>query len=229
MFNIHKFNKNNLEYKKISNTKIYMSVITLCGLVFLLGIFIGFSIGVTEEKQDGFFGDDYDGIVTKESLFPTKNKTWVDSTFKDYAVRANLYLSRPIFKGTPLNGDMMALAARNAYDSTGILLPVELALVQAQWESGMGREGKSPKNNPYNIGEFDETTTVMWFNSTFDGVQKYYYTMCSEYLRCRTVEQLLVNFVNCGGLRYSPKDSYERHIHNDYVYIKRWINKNLKR
>ena len=165
---------------------------------------------------------------SKYDLYPGGEEAWKDSVFTDYAKRAQLYLNRPTFKGTPMNGELMALAARNAYDSTGILLPVELALAQCQWESGMGREGRSPKNNPYNVGEHDKGT-VMWFKSTFGGTQAYYYWMCRNYLSCRSLDELFANFVNCNGKRYATEPSYEQTIRNSYYNIKNWINKNIER
>jgi hypothetical protein len=165
-------------------------------------------------------------LSTRYDYEPIENEAWIDSTFSDYAKRADLYLSRPQWQGTPLNGEMMALCARNAYDSTGILLPVELALTQAQHESSMGRKGRSPKNNPFNVGEYD-SGTVMWFDSTFDGVQEYYYQMVNNYLRCHTAEELLINFVNCSGYRYA-KPGYEEHITPTYRKIKRWLDENME-
>ena len=83
----------------------------------------------------------------------------------------------------------------------------------------MGREGKSPTNNPFNIGEGDVRTTK-WFNSTFEGTQAYYYYMCRNYLKCRSIDELFVNFVNCSGKRYASGD-YELHVPNQYYVIKK--------
>lgn len=153
---------------------------------------------------------------------------WKDSIFVDYKNRADLYLSQEEFLGTPLNGDILALAARNAFDSTGILLPLELALSQGQWESNMGRAGRSPINNPYNVGEYDNGT-VLYFESTFDGVQAYYYLMCNNYLSCWSLNELFVNFVNCAGNRYASKAAYERSIKYKYYQIQEWIDENIRK
>lgn len=153
---------------------------------------------------------------------------WKDSIFTDYKTRADLYLSQEEFFGTPLNGDILALAARNAFDSTGILLPLELALSQAQWESNMGRAGRSPINNPYNVGEYDNGT-VLYFETTFDGVQAYYYLMCNNYLSCWSLNELFVNFVNCEGNRYASKATYERSIKYKYYQIQEWIDENINK
>ncbi len=105
--------------------------------------------------------------------YPIGTPTWKDRVFLNYEHRAELYLSRERFKDSPITAHMLALAARNTYERTGIFVPVELALAQAQIESGMGVAGRSPVNNPWNIGEYD-TGTVLYFESTFDGATAYY-------------------------------------------------------
>lgn len=161
-----------------------------------------------------------------EDINPSHGKAWQDSVFTDYKKRADIYLSRVEFTGTPLTGKLLTLCARNTYDSTGVLVPVELALLQAQVESSMGRAGRSPKNNPFNLGEAVSGTT-QWYNSTFDGTQAYYYLMARNYLGCKSVEQLLLNFTNCSGRRYAESPTYEIKMSSEYIKIKRWIDNNL--
>jgi len=146
------------------------------------------------------------------------SEQWKDSVFQDYTNKANKYLSR--FNNTPIKGEMLSLAAHNAFDSTGILLPIELALAQAQLESSMGLKGRSPTKNPYNVGEHD-SGTVMWFESTFDGIQAYYYYMCFNYLKCKSLDMLFKNFTNCNGKRYASNIEYENKLKQQYYYIKR--------
>lgn len=218
----YKYNKENLSYEEIPKDKIYSVVGSFFCFLFLTGFILGLSYsgGVKNKSYNN------KTILTKETINPTKNKKWVDSTFKDYKKRADVYLSREIFKGTPLSGELLSLCARNTYDSTGILVPVEFALLQAQFESSMGLEGRSPKNNPFNIGESTKGTT-QWFNTTFDGAQAYYYIMANNYLRCKTVEELLLNFTNCNGHRYAEFDGYESMLSSEYLNIKRWIDSNI--
>lgn len=217
--NIHKYDKKSLTHKPINKKRFFTLLLGMSLFFYVLGIFSGYNISQEQQKLT------QKDVQTREDLNPTKNKGWVDSTFKDYEKRAQLYLDRPIFKGTPLNGKMMALCARNAFDSTGILVPVELALSQAQWESSMGREGRSPINNPFNIGEHD-SGTVLWYNSTFEGVQAYYYWVSRTYLKCSTLERLLLNFVNCDGYRYAV-EGYEENVSKQYRIIKKWLERQL--
>ena len=212
------YNTKKLTYEKYSEKLINTKIILISTVFLFLGILIGYLVNKTHTRRnsngDIVYGTKHDLIIG--------SRPWLDSTLIVYEKNANLYLSRSEFKGTPLNGEILSLACANAYDSTGILLPVELALAQAQWESGMGLKGKSPKNNPYNIGETDKGT-VIWFDSTFDGVQEYYYWMCNSYLKCSSLDQLFNSFVNCNGNRYASQPTYEVTIRNQYYYIKKWL------
>ena len=221
---IFKYDKDNLSFTKLGN-KFFLSLSSGLVILVVASFFIGIMVGgsVVNKVKNNVNHQ----LASKYDLNPEHDLAWKEATFKDYAKRATIYLSRPIFEGTPLKGQMLALCARNAYDSTGVLLPVELALAQAQWESGMGREGRSPKNNPFNVGEHD-SGTVKWFDSTFEGTQSYYYWMCRTYLNCRTVDDLFVNFVNCSGKRYASRIDYESTIRNQYYSNKKWIDNNLK-
>jgi hypothetical protein len=157
-------------------------------------------------------------IINLEEL---KSEYYYDSLFTDYRARADIYLNRPGFEKTPITGEMLAYCARKSLDSTGIFLPVELALAQAQMESNMGQAGRSPTTNPFNVGEYD-SGTVMWFDRTIDGVLAYYFLMCTQYLKCRDLSTLLVEFKNCAGYNYAT-DTYAAAIRQQYWYIQEWI------
>lgn len=222
------FNEDKLMYERIPFLIYYKANLIIFTILMLLGVGLYVSL-----KQSGFANTEAYRTKVLNIIMPTKHDMilgsteWRDSVFLDYEMRADLYLSRPEFKGTPITGAMLSLAAHNAFDSTGILLPVELALAQAQWESGMGLKGRSPVNNPYNVGEYDDGT-VLWFNSTFEGIQAYYYLMTRNYLKCKPLKVLFKNFTNCSGYRYASAD-YEAHVPKQYYYIKRWLKKELNK
>jgi len=224
---IFKFDNDKLSYERITNKKLLI-LSTSIFMVIFVAFYIGTLVGNIKDLGHEKLGDTkhHNEITSKHDLDPANDLAWKDSTFNSYKKRADIYLNRPIFKGTPLNGDILSLCAINAYDSLGILLPVELALSQAIWESGMGREGRSPKNNPFNVGENDNGTTL-YFESTFEGTQAYYYYMCRNYLRCSTLEELFYNFVNCGGKRYATYPGYEARVRESYYSIKKWIDNNI--
>jgi hypothetical protein len=165
-------------------------------------------------------------LIPKQEIkfLPIGTEAWRDSVFSEQEARAELYLSR--FEDTPIEAHMLRLAAENAFDSLGIVVPIELALAQAQMESSMGTKGRSPVRNPFNIGEYDNGT-VMWFDSTFDGVQAYYYFIAKNYLRCKSLEQLFKQFTNCKGKRYATEETYEKLIYEQYDFITRYIDNRI--
>ena len=219
------YNPETLSYSRVPFIKYYKKYLIFGLTIFLFGVILG--IYLTQPETNNHYNpeDELHVMPSKHDVIIGTNE-WKDSVFNDYEMRANLYLARDEFTGTPIQAQMLALAAHNAYDSTGILLPVELALAQCQWESGMGLKGKSPINNPYNVGEYD-SGTVLWFNNTFDGIQAYYYLMCNNYLSCHSLSELFTNFVNCNGKRYAS-GQYENHVPAQYYYIKRWLKKELE-
>jgi hypothetical protein len=191
-------------------------------IIFLIGIFIGFFIN---KKQVDIIRDNYEKFkaIEQKKDFTIGSEEWKDSTFKTYEKRADVYLKK--FK-TPIKPAMLSLAAYNVYDSLGILVPLELVLAQATLESSLGTKGRSPVNNPFNVGEYD-SKTVLWFENTFDGIQAYYFLIAKNYLKCKSLNTLLNNFTNCNGKRYASSLNYEVEITNLINKIRKKIDKNL--
>lgn len=145
-----------------------------------------------------------------------------EKIFKDYAEKAQQYLNRDVFAGTPITGEMLAKAARETYAKTGKIVPLNLALAQAQFESAMGMKGRNPLTNPYNVGEFDEGTK-MSFATTQDGISAYYDLMARDYLNDKSSDDLLKNFVNKRGDRYASNKEYEKGLREQVAYIDRYL------
>ena len=143
----------------------------------------------------------------------------------DYARDTQQYLNRPAFEGTPLTGDMMAQAAHNAYQKTMNTVPLELALSQGQFETGMGKQGRNPQTNPFNVGEFD-SGTKMTFPNTTAGVQAYYDLMAKDYLRKKQMAELLQSFTNYRNQRYATDPNYEKKIGTQMDFITKFLNEN---
>jgi hypothetical protein len=100
---------------------------------------------------------------------------------------------------------MMADAYIYCLKEYNIEVPLNIALAQGLWESGFG---KTNKTNPYNIrGEGNNYHHM--FESTEKGVLEYYKLMSTQYLPCKTEEQLLYRLTNCGGARYAESPTYE--------------------
>jgi len=221
---IWKYDSKQIKYVK--NYKLMYVLAFLFLITPTLTYFVGLNIGLNDEpKLKVFVNKLYDG----DEYLAIGGYHWLDSVFVDYERRAEIYLNRVdangkrFFEGTSIKSDMLSLAARNAFDSTGVILPVELALAQAQQESNMGRSGKSPQKNPYNVGEYDNGTN-QWFETTFDGIQAYYYLMCRKYLKHKPLDKLFKQFSDINGYRYASDPNYEVELSKQYHFIKKYIN-----
>ena len=151
-----------------------------------------------------------------------------NSIWLDYEKRADIYLSRDRFYGSPINGKILTKCAMAVHDSIGVFIPVEFALAQAQWESGMGLKGRTPKNNPCNLGEYTNKT-VLTYQSTIDGMMAYYFLIAKNYLDYgnKTIFDLFKNNMrDKNGYRYASSDTYGKRIGKQYNFIVKWINKN---
>lgn len=166
-------------------------------------------------------------IKSDEEIARELEEARINTMFIEYETRADVYLSRDVWKSSPLTGEMFAKGAREAYNKYGVLVPVELALAQAQFESHFGTTGLSPVNNPFNVGEYDNGT-VLRFNSPQEGINAYYNLMAKNYLNDKTVDELLTNFVNKNGDRYASNPKYEEKIGKQFSFNKKWIDKNIK-
>jgi hypothetical protein len=215
----YRFNKQTLVWEKDKKRA------TLITSLFFISCFFSFLFGQYHrvETIDEIFQRAVSSIVF--DLPKDMNVEYVDSLFKDYEMRANIYLSQEKFKNSPIKGFMLSTCAKDAYLMTGIFLPVELALSQAQLESSMGTKGRSPDTNPFNVGEYD-SSTVLRFNNTYEGVRAYYKYMTRNYLKCRPVDLLFKNFTNCSGYRYATAPEYEKNLSRLYYNIKNYIDKN---
>ena len=144
--------------------------------------------------------------------------------FQAYAVNAQNYLNRPIFKGTPLTGQMLAQAAQDVYNRTGTYVPPELALAQGQLETKLGKKTRSV-NNIFNVGETDKGGHIPYQNPQ-DSVNAYYNLMANHYLNKSTPDDLRRNFVNDQGYRYASNPAYEQKIGGQMDYIARKYTQN---
>ena len=191
--------------------------------IFFLILAIGFVLGNMIRITDSMiiYIHDY-----QTKTLPIGSDIWKDSVFKQYTIRAEIYLSEKA-PNSPIKPEMLTLAAHNVYDSTGILIPVEFALAQAQIESSMGTKGRSPVNNPYNVGEYD-SGTVKWFNNTYEGIEAYYFLLAKNYMKCKSIDMLFKNFSNCSGKRYASNLEYEVEVSKQYYYIQKFIDNRIK-
>jgi hypothetical protein len=143
----------------------------------------------------------------------------LSSDFKEYARKANAYI-RKVNPDTNISGEMLAAGAQRAMQQYGRTVPVELALAQLQLE-GYLEKRKTPNkpqrtNNPFNVGNTDSGATITHSDdprtgtsALQSGVNAYYDLMARSYLKKRTPNELLNNFVNYAGNRYASAPHYE--------------------
>ncbi len=124
--------------------------------------------------------------------------------YYDYIIEADLVLSS---KNTKMTGKMLADAWYETLVNYNIDVPVTLALAQAYLESGFCTSKLSKqKNNPYSLKSGKSYATYSTLES---GISSYYKVIAKRYLKCKTIDQLLVNFSTCEGYRYAGNKNYE--------------------
>jgi len=185
-------------------------------------------LAVDDIIMDSLIFDEYYDLSAEKKKEHTRYYSFLNIPgfkYDDYKRNAQEYLNRPLFKGTPITGEIMANCAVRTYLKHKILVPLPLVLAQGQFESKMGTKGRSPKNNPFNIGEYDGKTVIK-FNSTENGVQAYFNIIASRYLISKSISQLMNNFTNLNAHRYASDPNYEKKLKRQMGYIKRYLNIN---
>jgi hypothetical protein len=194
-------------------------------LIFLLLTnVITMSFLLHKSKSDNYL---LDALSTKLYIPPSAPyEKYIDSVFNDYELRANIFLNKK-HKNSPIKSYMLSTCAKDVYFETGVFLPVELALAQALQESSMGLKGRSAKNNPFNIGEWNDKT-VLTYKTTYEGIKAYYSFMSKTYLKCKPIDLLFKEFSNCNNYRYAHK-GYGKLIANHYENIKNYLDNEINR
>lgn len=144
-----------------------------------------------------------------------------------YATKAQKYINR-VAPDSGITGEMLAAGATQAYNQFGKVVPVELALAQLQQEGylakGKGRNKPQRTNNPFNVGNTDDGSTVT-YKTVNAGVNKYYNLLASNYLANNSMDDLLTKgFVNKSGNRYASDKNYEKRLNSHIQKIRSIIN-----
>tara|TARA_R100000808_G_C2152175_1_gene161500 strand:- start:1447 stop:2172 length:726 start_codon:yes stop_codon:yes gene_type:complete len=153
-------------------------------------------------------------------------------TDKEVSAYIQSYLDRPSFRnnapGPQFTGEevlrgMKNFAGKDQKKRKFIQNYLDEFLAQAQIEGALHGKGRSARNNPFNVGEFDEGTK-MTFDSPEKGVSAYLNLMYKDYLPRvdYDYDKLLSpgNFVNKAGNRYASKPNYEEVLSAQLNYIR---------
>lgn len=96
-------------------------------------------------------------------------------------------------------------------------VPPAFAIAQAHIESHFGKHGWAKQTNSvWNMGAYDNQRPITWYDSADSSIVPYLKTLKRDYLLNRTVDELLLNFVNVNGHRYASTPSYERELSFQY-------------
>jgi len=121
------------------------------------------------------------------------------------------------FPTTKISAVDLYSAALEVYEVYNIIVPYQLAIAQAIIETSLGNAGVGKtRNNPFSI---NSKKGYVNYPSMGTGVKAYYYFMATKYLQCKTLPQLLRNFVNCNNKRYAKDKLYERKVKNKIKYL----------
>lgn len=119
---------------------------------------------------------------------------------------------------SPVNADQI-LAVADKYQ-----IPVELILAQGIHESHFGTKGRAARtNNIFNVGNTtpgdslpmnhpDKSKYDHHFNTWDEGLDAYGKLISSRYLKGKSVDDLMSNFVNASGNRYAENKDYEKNL-----------------
>lgn len=140
----------------------------------------------------------------------------VDST---YYKNCSKILER--FPKSRITAEDLYFSAKEIYEKDSILVPLELVIAQGLLETSLGTTGVGKeRNNPFSI---NSKKGYIRYSTIREGVLAYYKLISSKYLRCRTLNQLLTNFVNCTGKRYAVSRKYEVMLRKKITLLRKYL------
>jgi peptidoglycan hydrolase-like protein with peptidoglycan-binding domain len=148
-----------------------------------------------------------------------------DEGYTKYATICQKFIDSRKPNPLGITGEMMAKAAKNAFERFNKFVPAELALAQLAVEGGVGNGDVNSRpirtKNPFNVGNVDNGSNK-FESSVEDGIQAYYDLIARSYLgKGRTAKDLVTNFVNKEDQRYASGQDYEKALNQIIPQINR--------
>jgi uncharacterized FlgJ-related protein len=180
-------------------------------IIFISIIFQIGSVVIESEKPKEIH---YQNVIVKK----TNDDDSLNTEYKNYLSGADSILKD---YNTILTGEIFTESWSKTKEQYGIDVPLSLALAQAKIESGFCTSKLSmKKNNPFSI---KGRNGYVSYSTISDGVDAYYKIIATRYLNCRSLKQLLNNFINCNGHRYAGDTNYENSLKREIKIIEEKI------
>lgn len=102
-----------------------------------------------------------------------------------------------------------------------------LILAQGHIESHFGTKGSAKRTySVWNVGAYETRSTTqisrsVGYKNVNESIEPYCLLLKKQYLKGKTVKQLMNNFVNKSGKRYASSPNYEKQLQAKYAYIKK--------
>lgn len=133
----------------------------------------------------------------------------IDSTY--------YYNSKKVLEKFPksrITAEDLYISAVETYDKQGIIVPYKLAISQAIIETSLGNTGVGlTRNNPFSI---NSKKGYIKYDNITDGTKAYYLYISLNYLKCKSIVDLMKKFKNCNNKRYASDPKYENRLRKIY-------------
>jgi peptidoglycan hydrolase-like protein with peptidoglycan-binding domain len=177
--------------------------------------------GVTEEELQKLI----DEVKSGGSADFTDLDLMTDEGYDKYAEICEKFISTRKPNLLEITGDMMARAARAAFQRHHKYVPPELALAQLAAEGGIGNDDPESRpiktKNPFNVGNTDDGSNI-YMGDVQNGINNYYNLIARNYLgKGKTAKDLVQNFVNHSGNHYATAGKYEKLVNQIAIQVNR--------
>ena len=177
--------------------------------------------GVTQEELQKLI----DEVKSGGSADFTDLDLMTDEGYNKYAEISEKFISTREPNLLGISGDMMARAAKAAFQRHHKYVPPELALAQLAAEGGIGNSDPQSRpirtKNPFNVGNTDDGSNI-YMGDVQTGINNYYNLIARNYLgKGKSAKDLVQNFVNHDGNHYATAGDYEKLVNQIAVQVNR--------